>query len=292
MQNRTHCPGSLFRKRMIIPVILAFFLSLSSCYSPYVRLTNDLHHGAVWNEDTSLIAATISSQALRSPEGITRLPGGGRARYVMEKVALYIYDPYSGKLEEIADFSDLAAYNGAYPTRWNVRLVFDGNDKIIFQVQPVSGWDRSFAIRNRSDTVELQQLRDKYSHTFLYSLPTKQIGVVGSKELKSLWDDRHLVSLTKLNQYLRQVPLADLGFHLDRICRKSESRLIRETIYLEHPSRRFRRAVVEQLILPLEKDELERVVRRMDRFKNRRLSESEQERYLKEFRRVYEKMEN
>jgi hypothetical protein len=79
-------------KHIAVILIISLVSVVSSCHSDYVVLDYNLHHGACYNQDSSKIAAIISSRAFFKPRGISKFPDGGMPKYVFEKTGLYIGD--------------------------------------------------------------------------------------------------------------------------------------------------------------------------------------------------------
>lgn len=77
---------------IILSVLIIVTSIMSSCYSDHLRLSYQAHRGAVWNSDSTLAAAIVSSRATRKPVGLTRVPDGGRSNYHLETVKLYLYN--------------------------------------------------------------------------------------------------------------------------------------------------------------------------------------------------------
>jgi len=67
---------------------------------------------------------------------------------------------------------------------------------------------------------------------------------------------------------LDNLPVKELGLDIMEIYPKPEKEYIRETIYLKNNSPLARRAVIEQIISKLEKNEVEELLEEMDSYMN------------------------
>ena len=69
-----------------------------------------------------------------------------------------------------------------------------------------------------------------------------------------------------LNIKLDDVPLSYLGLVIQDIYPKTDKQYVRETIYLDIPAT-TRRAVVEQIISKMDKQEIKAILNKMDEYK-------------------------
>lgn len=253
---------------IILPIILIIALILSACYSKHLRLNYQVHRGAVWNSDSTLAAALISSRATRKPEGLTRLPGGGRSKYHLETVKLYIYNVPEKNLTMVADFSDLAQHIGSYQLRWSSEIAFDEN-MLYYQVQPVGDWGPTICYETRSsgDSLWYNDLKDKYETGYAYNLLTGETKTADTNQIKSIGNGLP-ADLADINSLLKNVPLIELGFDLTEIYPRPERAYIEETAFLKHRYSLTHRAVIEQIIADKSEEGIKNILETIDRYRS------------------------
>lgn len=257
-------------KRYII-LIAGLAFSFLSCYSKYVSLEYMTHHGAQWNPDRTKIAFIASKYACRAAKGIARFPDGGTPKYLISNVALYIFDIRTRQLTEITEFKDLADRIGVHRTTWKTKIAFT-DSMLFYNVLPVSDWDSYLSrARNEADSLSVHRLKEKYSQYYCYDLNTKSLSAVDSTLFFSVCNDlkkENQANLTDLNKQLSEIALADWGLLIQEIYPKSDRNYIKETIYLYNNSATSRRAVIEQIIAKLPKQEIQNILNKMDKYKN------------------------
>ncbi|MCB0503869.1 MAG: hypothetical protein KDC58_00050 [Cyclobacteriaceae bacterium] len=243
-------------------LLIVIVLGTVSCHSDYLTIDYKTHPGAVWNKDSTYVAFVASTLAYRSAIGISRFPDGGTPKYLVGKMGLYIYDLSSGKLSQIASFDDLAKCLGSTPTLWHFDIAM-ADTAIFYHARPVTSWEYYAEHSTSIDTVVLFDLRDKYNKSIMYTFDD----IVSTD---AIVDYKHQpkLGLTLLNKMLKTVPLAEWGLNVKEIYPKSDSEYIEETIYLFNNSATTRRAVVEQIIANKGPMEIERILQKMEDYKN------------------------
>ncbi|MBN2425712.1 MAG: hypothetical protein JXR46_13840 [Calditrichaceae bacterium] len=258
-------------KYTVLILIAGFAFLISSCHSEYVCLNYETHHGAQWNPDHSKIAFVASKYAYRAAEGIAKFPDGGIPDYLISNTALYIFDPRIRQLSEIAEFNDLADRIGANRSTWNAKIAF--TDSVLFyNVIPVSPWNLYLnQAANKADSLSVHRLKEKYSPYYCYNLNSNSTSIVDSIVFFSVYNDlkdANKAGLTDLNRQLSEIPLKDWGLVIQEIYPKPDKDYIEETIYLNNNSATSRRAVIEQIISKLPKQEIQNILNKMDVYKN------------------------
>lgn len=271
-------------------VLMIIALILSSCYSDYLRLDYETHRGAIWNSDSTLAGALVSSRATRKPEGVTRLPGGGRAKYHLETVKLYLYSLPEENLTMIADFSDLAKHIGSYRLRWSSEIAFDG-DMLFYSVQPTSDWrfTMCYETKQSGDSLWYKDLKKKYETGYAYNILTGETDVVDAKLIQPE-NDGYPADLREINRLLNNVPLIELGFDLSEIYPRKERAYIKETIFLKHHYSLTHRAVIEQIIANKPKEEIREILETIDDYRSG-LGTEATKRYIARIDGIYSRIE-
>ncbi len=275
-------------------LLAAFLLLTSGCYSEYVTMRIESHHEACWDIDSAQVAVIISSRAWRAPEGATRFPDGGRSKMLTENVALYVFHPASNQITEVDNFSDLTELIGSNRSTWDAQISFT-DSLVIYRVGPVHDWDFMLSLRERTpeDSLRFRTLQKKYAQYFAYDLATRERWTIDSLEFQTLHHPCRQARLTPLNEQLKEVELEKLGLRIRDIqetYRRPDKQFIEETIHFDNRSALTRRAVFEQIIVNLKPEEIEKLLRRMDRHKNR-LKEPDKSWYIKNMQEIYDAMQ-
>ncbi len=264
---------------------------LSSCHSRYVHLSLDLHHGACWNDQHSRVACIISTAAYRPARGLARFPDGGIPEYLLEEVALYVFEPGSSQISELYGFDDLAVFLGHSRSNWKTRIAF--TDSLVFcSVSPVMEWEwyLEHTARTATDSQQVYQLKEKYDRPFTIDETSGAVSPVSTSRFDAVYHKEKAVDFMTLHGQLTALPLAEFGLVIGEIYPKPAKAYIEETIYLKNESTLSRRAVVEQIISGLTKDEIRDLLEEMDRYKED-LKEEEKEIIEERFRKVYDRMQ-
>jgi hypothetical protein len=276
--------------RMLI--LAGFILIFTSCYSKYVFIDYEIHHGAVMDEAHSCAAFVASRRAYLSPKGLGRLPDGGIPQYLLQDVGIYVFNFANGQLKHLTGFDDLTEILGSYRSKWDVKLAF--NDSAVnYLISPANKWSLHMKhAGNHADSLLISSLKEKYSNPRFFNINSNEISEIDTSCFSALYKksaENDLISLTDLNKRLSEVPLSDWGLIVQEIYPKPDKEYIEETIYLHNNSKMTRRAVIEQIIAKMNKSEIEELLGKMDEYKNNLegLKKSEYELYSKD---TYEKI--
>ncbi len=276
----------------VLRIVLAgSLLFTTSCYSEYVHLDYGLHHGACRNGDHTRVACIISKRAYRPAKGIARFPDGGIPKYLLEEVSLYVYDSRDRSLREAVSFQDLTDYAGSYRSSWKSRLAYEGS-LVYYRVTPVEGWDRhlEYAAETKADSQRISALREKYGKPYAFNEKTKEITPVDTAVFRAVCRKEKEVDYMEFHRRLSEVPLSEMGLVIQDIYPKTDREYIRETIYCRNGSAVSRRAVVEQIISKLGRDEIRELLNEMDAYKNS-LEGIQKSSYERCSKNVYERMQ-
>jgi hypothetical protein len=275
-----------------ILIFAGLVLMFTSCYSKYIFIDYEIHHGAVMDEAHSCAAFVASRRAWLSPKGVARLPDGGIPQYLLQDVGLYVFNFTNGQLKHLAGFDDLTEVLGSYRSKWDVKLAFI-DSTVSYLITPANDWSLHMEYAgNHADSLLVYYLKEKYSNPYSFNIKnnaTSEIDTSFFQELHKKIAEDNLISLTDLNKHLSEVPLSDWGFIIQEIYPKPTKDYIEETIYLRNNSQMTRRAVIEQIIAKMNKSEIEDLLKKMDEYKNNLegLKRSEYEIYSKD---TYEKI--
>lgn len=251
-------------------ILLTVFL-LSGCYSEYLSIDYTVHHGAVWNNDKSCVTFVASKIAYRNAKGITRFPDGGIPQYLLEDMGLYIFNIKDSSLAELVNFNDLVNWQSTSRSLWSVNLVF--NDTVIYyQITPVTDWNWFITKTSSEDRLkQIKSLKQKYNKPYMYNLNTGSVQESDTSLFREKYQENivnHKADLSHLNKILKKVPLSEWGLKVQEIYPKKEKEYIKETIYRYNECAESRRAVVEQIIAKKNKQEIEKLLEKMDKYRN------------------------
>ena len=284
--------GSPFRKGTAGIIYLLLLVSgvamlLCSCHAEYVCLDYTVHHGPQWNTAHTHIAFAASKKAYRNAAGIARFPDGGIPDYLLENTGLYIFNPETLILTQVVDFNDLTALWGSSRSKWKIKMAFT-ESRLYYHVSPMMGWEWYVTqAKTTEDSSKISYLKKKYAVPYAVTTHTKEITVADASVFLPLYENNeesHKANLTALNKQLAQVPLKAWGLVLKEIYPKTDEAYIEETIYLQNPSKIARRAVIEQIISKLDREEIKILLQKMEDHKNslKGLKKTEYEMYSKE----------
>jgi len=251
-------------------IILAVIL-LSGCYSEYLSIDYTVHHGAVWNSDKSCITFVASKVAYRNAKGITRFPDGGIPQYLLEDMGLYIFNVKDSSLAELVNFNDLVSWQSTSRSLWSVDLIF--NDSVIYyQITPVTDWNWFITKARSEDRLkQIKSLKQKYNKPYMYNLNTGSVQEEDTLLFREKYQENnanHKADLSHLNKILKKAPLSEWGLNVTDIYPKNDKEYIKETIYNYNKSVETKRAVIEQIIAKKNKQEIEKLLERMDNYRN------------------------
>ena len=253
-------------------ILLMFvFVMIISCHSEYVCLDYEVHYGPVWNNAHTNVAFVATKTAYKSATGIAKFPDGGIPEYLLKNAGLYVFNPEDHQLKQLVDFNDLADLLGTFRSNWKVKIVFT-DSAIYYSILPLMKWEWYIKkARTLKDSVLICSLKEKYTKTYLYNIIGKKVVETDSSSFLALYQkcsETAKVDLTGLNKKLSEVPLSDWGLVVKDIYPKPDKDYISETIFLRNGSFATRRAVVEQIISKMNKQDIKDLLKKMDKYKN------------------------
>ncbi len=258
----------MFIEKLLLAGIISI---LTSCHSRYVCLDYDVHQGPVWNNEHSCVAFVASKTAYRSATGIARFPDGGIPEYLLKNVGLYVFYPEDHQLTQLIAFNDLTHLIGTARINWGSEITFI-DSAICYHLIPTMKWDWYLQqAKTAADSFLIRSLKEKYIRTYSFNIEEKKVIEIDSALFLSLYQkciETNKADLTGLNKKLSEVPLADWGLVVKNIYPKPDKDYIEETIYLHNNSPGTKRAVVEQIIAKMSKQEIKDLLRKMDEYKN------------------------
>lgn len=256
-------------KRFIHVVICCGgLLLLTACHSDYLYLDYKVIYGCYSDETDTELAFAINTSAYRKAKGIARVPDGGTPRYLYHSIGLFILNTDDHRLTKMVSFNDLIYKNFNLPNAIQTKITVV-DTFIYYQITPLTDWDIYLKwCKNSNDSAHIISLKEKYQKQYKVRRYDKKIFGVDSIEFNAVFNKKDPYSLTKLHKLLDDIPLEKLGLKLDCIYPNTEEEYIEETIYLKNESALTRRAVVEQIISKLSKDEIKALLKKMDAYKN------------------------
>ena len=260
--------GDIIIKKLLL---MCMVLILTSCHSRYVYLDYEVHPGPIWNNEHTCIVFVASKTAFRSATGIARFPDGGIPDYLLKNVGLYVFYPENRQLTQLVDFNDLTDLLGTARINWGCEIAFV-DSVIYYRLLPTMKWDWYIEkAKTTADSLLICTLKEKYNRTYSFNINKKKVIEIDSSSFLALYQkciEANKIDLTELNNKLSEVPLADWGLVVKEIYPKSDKDYITETIYRRNNSAMTRRAVVEQIIAKMNKQEIKDLLKKMDEYKN------------------------
>lgn len=259
-------------KRIGYFIILLLALSSTSCYSDYIHLNYEAHHGAVYNtQNNHEIAFIASTSAYRPPTGISRFPDGGTPEYLFQKVFLYILNTENHELTKVLDLNDLVDLIGTSRSKWKSKLLYN-ESYIYYYISPVTDWSLHRKWKKASLPPEkLEEIQKKYEKYYKINIQTREISEIDSSTFQKMFDDfydKTKISISLLNKELNKTALSEFDLLLKNIDSKKDDQYIEETIYLKNDTPVTRRAVIEQIISKKSKEEIRSLLEKMDQYKH------------------------
>lgn len=244
-------------KKPFYAIIAAMSFLLTSCYSDYVHLKYEMSHDpdpVYQHDDSSKIAFISTQKAYRRATGISAFPDGGQAKVIYEKTGLFIVDTKNKKLIHLMEIS------GTPYLYTDTKLAFI-DDYVYYNCE--------IDTNKPIDSAEVFSLRNKYVKCFSINIKTKKIDQIDTAEFNALFQNNKFeCSLSALGKELKKTPLAEFGLVIQNIYPKSDKAYIDETIYLKSDGQATRRAVIEQIISKLDKQQIKDLLNKMDEYKN------------------------
>lgn len=140
---------------------------------------------------------------------------------------------------------------------------------LFFDIKPVTPWTFYLKYaRSATDSAQINELINAYSQPFKWYFATQQPVQIDSVEFNSYYSAFNRISLSEAYNFVREIPLEDLGLNIMKIFPKSAKDYINETIYLKNDSKISRKAVVEQIIAKRSKVEIRELLSKMDNYAN------------------------
>jgi hypothetical protein len=124
--------------------------------------------------------------------------------------------------------------------------------------------------KNTRDSLLILSLKAKYTHTYSFSINENKLIEIDTSSFRAFYQKCitvNKVNLDELNKKLSEVPLADWGLVVKDIYPKPDNEYILETIYMRNNSSNTRRAVVEQIIAKMNRQEIKDLLKKMDEYK-------------------------
>jgi len=258
-------------------IVLVTVSLLLSCHSEYLSLDYSIHYGACKSADSSFAVFALTTKAYRQATGISRFPDGGIPDYIISDMGLYYLDMKLRSLEKIVELKDFASFIGSSRSLWKTYLNISG-DSVMYQVQPVTDWEK------------YEKWKEKFQKVYIYNISTKEI-TESSELTEVVCPESQKMSITDISRILKEIPLSEMGFVLKDIYSKKDEEYIDETIYRKNNSSLTRRAVVEQIISKLSKEEMSGLLIKMDEYRNslEGLERTEYDLYSKD---IYERIKD
>ena len=259
---------------MRLPLLIAAMLILlTSCYSDYVHLKYETSHDPApvfQYSDSNQIAFVSTQEAYLRAKGITVFPDGGQVNVIYQETGLYICDIKNSKATLLVNVP-IAPYLFT-----DTKLVYV-NDVVYYCCEIDTG--------KSIDSVLFSSLNKKYVKAFSIDTKTKEVNSLDTAKFNLLYQKyNNKCDLSVLNKELKKIPLSEFGLVVQDIYPKSDKAYIEETIYLKSDGQTTRRAVIEQIISRLDKQEIKALLNEMDEYVNglEGLEKTEYEIYSKE----------
>ena len=246
---------------------------LTSCYSDYIHLKYETSHDPApvfQSGDSNQVAFVSTQEAYLRAKGITAFPDGGQVKIIYKETGLYICDVKNSKATLLVNVP-----NSPYLLT-DTKLVYL-NDVVHYCCEI----DTSKSI----DSVLFSSLNEKYVKAFSIDTKTNEVSNLDTEKFNLLYQKHNKkCGLSLLNKELKNIPLSEFDLVIQDIYPKSDKAYIDETIYLKSDGQTTRRAVIEQIISKLDKQEIKSLLRQMDDYANELegLEKTEYEYYSKE----------
>jgi len=250
----------------LLPAFLLF--TIVSCHSGYISLDYKIYPGAYCNMDSSLVAFMATKKAFLKPTGIARFPDGGQSKVIYQKTDLYVFNTKNNKRINVFHLDDSNLTKGNIPASPKTKISFT-DSLLFFSMMPANSWEYHLKFaRSEADSANIENLKIKCSKPFVWDFYKQEIWQIDSVVFKSLNTEYYRISLTEAYNFVRELPLEDIGLNIMDIFPKSEKDYINETIFLKNDSKISRKAVVEQIIAKLSKEEIKALLLKMDNHLN------------------------
>ena len=245
---------------VIILVIVTVLIFFTSCHSNQINLTYKGEYGATFkNNDSTQIAFVGKKKAYLRAKGIAAFPDGGQPKYLVRDTGIYIIDSNSNELKLLLDITEQSLLSWKISSR--IKLIYKDNHVLYrWDVRPISSESKN---KEAYDSIDKQ-----YFEAYSIDIKTKKKSVIDTKEFESLYKDYYKkCDLTRLHNILDNIPLADWGLVLQEIKPKSDKKYIKDIVEFKSSSL-TRQAIIEQIISKKEPQEIEDILKRMEKFYN------------------------
>jgi len=255
-------------KNFLFLIVSGLFF-LTSCHSDRLHLSYTVHPGAKWNSNHSQLAFIASTKAYRQAMGISVWPDGGSPDYFFENAGLYLFTPAKGELKQLAEFNTLSQQT---KNRWKTPIVFQ-DSVIYFQIIQNTNWQNYLKWANTpNDSMQIYFLKEKYKNPFVITISPKHIQEIDSitfANALSQTKDFGNIKLGEINSLLTQIPVSAWDFDLQQIYPKPEEEYINDLIYAKKGDCSLtRRAIIEQIISSKRPEEIQKIIDKIDAYKN------------------------
>lgn len=252
----TYLKSEIMKKTLFI-LMGAMLISLISCHSNYVHLKYEInkYSDPVYKQnDSSKIAFISTQEAYRKAVGISAFPDGGHPKFIYNKTGLYIIDKKTKELNHLMEIS-------------STPYLFT-NTKLAF-IDDFVYYNCEIDTAKSIDSTRVLSIRKKYVKCFSINVNTQKINQIDTAEFNALYNNNKFeCSLSILAKELKKIPLVELGLVIQDIYPKSDKAYIDELIYAKSSGSVSTRAIIEQIISKLDKQEIKAILDEMDEYKN------------------------
>jgi len=238
--------------------LLGLLLILTSCHTKYVSLDYKIKHGAMWNNEQTQIAFFVSKKAYRAPKGIARFPDGGISKTVFNEVSLYLFDPENKILSEALTFD-------SFPSAESIKIAF--TDSLIYYFF-VMDWEyHLYFAKTEADSQRVFDSKEKYAMPFVFNKNSRELNNVDTFTFSTVYREEKKVDYMTLHNQVSEMPLSELGMIIQEIYPKPDKEYINDFLSSEG-NHLTRRAIAEQIISKLSKEEIRDILKKLDDYKN------------------------
>ncbi len=266
------------RPTKIRPVTLASLtiltlsvLSLTSCLTNSITMSYDTLHPAVWNEEQSEVLFLARSSTFRHRKTyLVSNPKGARGRTIMEDFGLYHLDISSNEVNRVELLEEVEGFRFR-GILWDFQALFK-DSLIYYRVNPRSGWDHLLTrARSRRDTLFMQGIIEKYGGIRVIDSDLNNLGLSGHTDFSEIYHGDSIPDNTVPAPLMRDlrnnIPLESLGLVVMEVFPRDPDQYISGVIFGRIRCSVVRRAVFEQLIKPMEPEEIQFLIEKMDEYR-------------------------
>jgi hypothetical protein len=253
-------------KQIFSIIIAGLLLFMTSCYSNYISLSYRTFYGAQWNNDSSKVAFIASTKAYQQAKGITRFPDGGRPKYLIDNIDLYLFDTESMELTKLVAFNDLRKL---MRNCWHAEIFF--RDSIIYyEIKPTTDWEFYLKqAKKQMDSSAINALRIKYTKNYSVNIQNGNLKIIDTLTFSEEKLKKQSINLTDLNKRLKKVSVAQWGLKIKEIAPHPDGKYINDLIYIaKDGSPLTKRAIIEQIVSKMSNKEKRSILKAMDDHRN------------------------